>query len=108
MRKRKDEARFEKFKKEEEQRRKVDLEQAKFKAEQRRRVIEKANKQLYENNDKVRGFQSKLLLVDALAEREVQIELKNQINEIDKIRDKMYADQALETLKRLQEQEDAK
>lgn len=51
MRKRKDEARFEKFKKEEEQRRKVDLEQAKFKAEQRRRVIEKANKQLYENND---------------------------------------------------------
>ncbi|KAL4500280.1 hypothetical protein ABPG73_011388 [Tetrahymena malaccensis] len=79
IRKKKDETRFEKFKKDEEERRRVDEEEARYQANVKKEIIEKANKQIYEGNDRVKAFQSKLLLVDTLQEREGQIELKKQV-----------------------------
>lgn len=70
IRKKKDETRFERFKKDEEERRRVDEEEAIYQAQVKREIIEKANKQIYEGADRVKAFQSRLLLVDALQERE--------------------------------------
>lgn len=66
IRKKKDESRFERFKKDEEERRRIDEEEALYMAEVKRQVIDKANKQIYEGSDRVKTFQSKLLLVDTL------------------------------------------
>jgi hypothetical protein len=44
LRRKKDDIRFERFKKDEEERRRIDLEEAKYKAEERRKILEKANK----------------------------------------------------------------
>lgn len=56
--------RFERFKVDEEERRKIEQEEAIYQAEQKRQILEKANQQIYENNDRVRAFQSKILLTD--------------------------------------------
>lgn len=71
LRKKKDDARFEKFQKEEEERRKIDEEEAKYQAEIKRAILEKANKQIYETQDRVKKFQSALLLADTLQVLEV-------------------------------------
>eukprot|EP00825_Cyclidium_porcatum_P039671 TRINITY_DN486_c0_g2_i7.p1 TRINITY_DN486_c0_g2~~TRINITY_DN486_c0_g2_i7.p1 ORF type:complete len:361 (+),score=115.03 TRINITY_DN486_c0_g2_i7:96-1178(+) len=108
LRRKKDDARFEKFKKDEEERRKIDEEEAILAAKTRKEIIEKANKQLYENNDKVKSFQSKLLLVDAVHERNYQLELKKQMKEIEKIREQQYLDQQREIMKQEEEEEQMK
>ena len=66
MRKKKDDARFERFEKEEEERRKVDIEEAKYQAGVKQEILGKANKQIYETNDRVKAFQSALLLADVM------------------------------------------
>ncbi len=66
LRKKKDDARFEKFKKDEEERRKVDEEEAAYQSEIKKQILDKANKQIYETQDRVKKFQSALLLADTL------------------------------------------
>jgi len=66
LRKRKDDSKFERFMKDEEERRKVDLEEAAIKQAAKQAILGKANKQIYENNDRVKAFQSALLMSDAL------------------------------------------
>jgi len=82
LRKKKDDARFERFEKEEEERRKVDIEEAKYQAGVKQEILGKANKQIYETNDRVKAFQSALLLSDALQEREAQVEITKKKKEI--------------------------
>jgi len=99
LRKKKDDARFEKFQKEEEERRKIDIEEAKYQAEVKREIIGKANKQIYEGNDRVKAFQSALLLSDALKEREAQIEIAKRKKEIEAIINERYEDMERENMK---------
>jgi hypothetical protein len=98
LRRKKDDARFEKFKKEEEERRKIDQEEAEYQAEQKRQILEKANKQIFETNDRVKTFQSKLLLSDALQEREGQMEINIRKKEIEKIIEHKHAEVERENL----------
>lgn len=62
--------------KEEEERKKIDVEEALFQAEKRKAAIEKAKLQQYYQTDRVKGFHSALLMTEVLKEREAQIELK--------------------------------
>ncbi|KAM4698071.1 cilia- and flagella- associated protein 210 isoform 2-T2 [Rhinophrynus dorsalis] len=65
--------------KEEEEKKKIDLEEAKYQAERRREAIERARTKQYYQTDKVKKFHSALMLTEVLKEREAQIELKNKM-----------------------------
>ncbi|XP_041365324.1 coiled-coil domain-containing protein 173-like [Gigantopelta aegis] len=65
--------------KEEEERTAIDLEEAKYQAQQRKEAIDKAKTQQYYQTDRVKSFHSALLLTEVLKEREAQLELKQLI-----------------------------
>ncbi|CAF3951801.1 unnamed protein product [Rotaria sordida] len=68
---------------EEEERKKVlDLEEEKFAAERRREQIEKAKQLQYYETDRIRKFHTSLLLTEVLKERDLQIEMKNRIEQM--------------------------
>ncbi|KAL2080976.1 hypothetical protein ACEWY4_022829 [Coilia grayii] len=73
---------------EEEERKRVDIEEAKYQAEKRREAIEKAKAQQYYQTDRIKGFHSALLLTEVLKEREAQMELKRRIREASRDVDK--------------------
>jgi hypothetical protein len=76
LRKKKEQDKFEKFEREELERRKIDLEEAQFQGAVKKNVMDKAKRQLFERNDKVKTLHSKMLLCDVLQERELQQEIK--------------------------------
>uniref|UniRef100_A0A8C6V5Q3 Coiled-coil domain-containing protein 173 n=1 Tax=Naja naja TaxID=35670 RepID=A0A8C6V5Q3_NAJNA len=63
---------------EEEEKRKVDLEEAKYQAQKRKEKIEEAKLQQYYENDRVKSFHRALLYSEVLKERDAQIEFKKQ------------------------------
>ncbi|XP_076858787.1 cilia- and flagella- associated protein 210 [Brachyhypopomus gauderio] len=73
---------------EEEERKRIDIEEAKYQEQKRKEAIEKAKAQQYYQTDRVKGFHRALLLTEVLKEREAQIELKrrkqNASKDIDK------------------------
>merc|ERR1711959_310836 len=77
---------------EEEERKKIDREEAAIAAEKRRMAIERANKMLYDDNDRVKAFHSNLLLSDVLKEREAQIEVSRQKKKNERRREKYWAE----------------
>jgi len=76
---------------EEEERKKIDKEEASIQGEKRRMAIERANKMLYDDNDRVKSFHSMLLMSDVLKEREAQIEVSRQRKKNDRRREKHWA-----------------
>lgn len=78
QRQRKLEARKIREAKEEEERVKVDIEEAKFQAKRRQEAIEKAKTLQYFQTDRVKSFHGALLLTEVLKERDAQVELKKQ------------------------------
>lgn len=68
---------------EEEQRRKLlDVEEEKLAAERRREQIEKAKQLKYYETDRIRTFHSALLHTEVLKERELQLEMKKNLDEM--------------------------
>ncbi|KAM3853729.1 cilia- and flagella- associated protein 210 isoform 2-T2 [Vipera latastei] len=63
---------------EEEEKRKTDLEEAKYQAQKRKEKIEEAKLQQYFENDRVKNFHRALLHSEVLKERDAQIEFKKQ------------------------------
>merc|ERR1719218_504541 len=57
---------------------------------ERRQAIERANKILYEDSDRMKSFQSKQMMCDVLAEREAQVQLKDELMKLEQIRDERY------------------
>merc|ERR1711959_286057 len=76
---------------EEEERKKIDREEAAISGEKRRMAIERANKMLYDDSDNVKTFHSNLLLSDVLKEREAQIEVSRQKKKNERRREKYWA-----------------
>ncbi|NXT62394.1 CC173 protein, partial [Chaetops frenatus] len=62
--------------KEEEERKLLDLEEAKFQAAKRKEVIDRAKTYLYYQDDTMRQFHSALLFTKVLKERDAQVELQ--------------------------------
>jgi len=105
LRKRKDDVRFERFQKEEEERRKIDLEEARYQAAVKQEILGKANKQIYETNDRVKSFQSALLLSDALQEREAQVEIAKKKKEIQAMIEERWGEIEKENMRAYDERE---
>nr|XP_056717523.1 cilia- and flagella- associated protein 210 [Euleptes europaea] len=76
-------AKKEREEKSEEEKRKVDLEEAKYQAEKRKEAIEKAKIDQYYQSDRVKRFHKALLVTEVLKEREAQIEFQ-------KVKQKLY------------------
>ncbi|XP_015778096.1 PREDICTED: coiled-coil domain-containing protein 173-like [Acropora digitifera] len=74
--------------KEEEERVKIDKEEAKHQAQKRKEAIERAKTLQYYQTDRVKTFHGALLLTEVLKERDAQIEMKNSKLDADKIREK--------------------
>lgn len=83
LRKKKEQDKFEKFEREELERRKIDQEEAQYQAGVKKVIMDKAKRQLFERNDKVKTLHSKMLLSDALQERELQKEIDRFKKKVD-------------------------
>ena len=68
---------------------KIDEEEALYQEQKRKESINRANRLLFYNNDRVKTFHSTLLASDVLKERELQIKLKEQRKDFEK-REKQY------------------
>ncbi|XP_018540275.1 cilia- and flagella- associated protein 210 isoform X1 [Lates calcarifer] len=79
---------------EEEKKKLIDKEEAKYQEQKRKEAIEKAKTQLYYQSDRVKGLHRALLLTEVLKEREAQIELKQRIKSATKDVDKVFMDVA--------------
>jgi hypothetical protein len=78
MRKKREDERIQRLEDEELERRRIDQIEFELQQEARLKVVERANKAAYQNQDIVKAFNSKLLMSDVLAEREIQKELKQR------------------------------
>jgi Trichohyalin-plectin-homology domain len=75
---------MEQFKKEEMERRKVDEEEAEYRSKLRADTILQANQKIFMEHDKVKSMQTKLLLSDALKERELQMDIMKRKQALNK------------------------
>jgi hypothetical protein len=108
LRKKRDDVKFENFKKDEEERRRIDLDEAQYQAGVKREILGQANKQLYEGTDRVKSFQSALLLADTLQEREAQKEINQKKKEIAKYVDERWNEVEKENMRAYDEKEEEK
>lgn len=90
---------------EELERQKVDAEEAKIQLDQRRATIERANKILYDESDRMKSFHSKMMLCDVLAEREAQVSLKDELNKLEQIRDDRFLEMEKQNYRKMLERE---
>ena len=78
MRKKREDERIKRLEDEELERRRLDAIEFEIQQESRLKVVERANKMAYQQQDIVKAFNSKLLMSDVLAERDVQKDLKKR------------------------------
>lgn len=71
----------------------IDRQEAEHRAENRRLQIERANKILFDESDRVRGFHSRLLKSDTIQENEMLIGFKKQIDVMKKAQEAAFVDQ---------------
>jgi len=104
-RKKKAEERRQKFEKEELERQKIDAEEASIQLEQRKHTIDRANKLLYDESDRMKSFHSKMMLCDVLAEREAQVNLKEELNKLEQIREERFLEMERQNYRKMLERE---
>lgn len=78
MRKKREEERIKRLEDDEMERRRLDAIEFEIQQESRMKVVERANKVAYQQQDIVKAFNSKLLMSDVLAERDVQKDMKKR------------------------------
>lgn len=81
---RKEQARQERLDREEERRIRIDEEERQLREQKKAQAVERANVLLYEENDKVKNFTSKLFLTTVLEEREKQLAIKEERRRLEK------------------------
>ncbi|CAD7956081.1 unnamed protein product [Amoebophrya sp. A120] len=77
---------------EEAERQKLDEQEAAIQLENRRRIIARANRLLYDESDRMKSFHSKMQYSDCLAEREAQVQLKDELSRLEQIREERFLD----------------
>jgi len=90
---------------EELERQKVDQKEEAIAMDKRRNAIERANKILYEESDRMKTFHSKMMLCDVLAEREAQVALKEELGKLEQIRDERYLEMEKASYRNMLERE---
>eukprot|EP00287_Rhodomonas_sp_CCMP768_P002010 CAMPEP_0196731396 /NCGR_PEP_ID=MMETSP1091-20130531/11150_1 /TAXON_ID=302021 /ORGANISM="Rhodomonas sp., Strain CCMP768" /LENGTH=499 /DNA_ID=CAMNT_0042074531 /DNA_START=11 /DNA_END=1510 /DNA_ORIENTATION=- len=107
-RKQKEADRQAKIDEEEKVRQVMDREEAAFQAAERKKAIQRANTLLYENTERVKAFGSKLYLSDVMKERELQLEIKGEINHRKKAEEKLWHERTIEAVRLGDIEEDKK
>eukprot|EP00930_Biecheleria_cincta_P071200 TRINITY_DN5871_c0_g1_i2.p1 TRINITY_DN5871_c0_g1~~TRINITY_DN5871_c0_g1_i2.p1 ORF type:complete len:473 (-),score=172.25 TRINITY_DN5871_c0_g1_i2:232-1650(-) len=90
---------------EELERQKIDAEEAKIQLDQRRATIDRANKLLYDESDRMKSFHSKMMLCDVLAEREAQVNLKEELKKLEQIREDRFLEMEKQNYRKMLERE---
>jgi hypothetical protein len=108
QRMKKERGRKARFEEEEERRKVIDQQETELQEAKKQAAIRKANMLLYEQNDKIKTFSSKLFLASVLDEREQQLHLKQQKKAAQKAIEERFTLQQAEELKRAQEEEEKK
>jgi|SaaInlStandDraft_5_1057022.scaffolds.fasta_scaffold33119_1 hypothetical protein len=98
----------EKFDKEEAERVKLDEKEAQIAYAARKEQIVRANKLLYEQDDKVKALHGALLLSDVMKEREMQLEIKRRKKAFDKMLAEREHDDLMARLDEAERKEDEK
>lgn len=93
QRSRKERARQEKMAAEESERVEMDKAEAELRAEQRRMQIERANKILFDETDRVKGFHSAMLLSDVVHENNQLVGYKRQIEVLKRAQEAAFVEQ---------------
>merc|ERR1719377_512849 len=104
-RRKKAEDRQKKFEAEELERQKVDAEEAKIQLDQRKATIDRANKLLYDESDRMKSFHSKMMVCDVLAEREAQVNLKEELSKLEQIREERLLEMERQNYRKMLERE---
>eukprot|EP00736_Rhodelphis_marinus_P011066 Rmarinus@m.15497 len=84
LREKKARERQKRIEQEEERRAEIDRKEAEYRAEQRRKAIERANKLLYEQSEQMKQFKSAMLHSNVLKERDMQVAYKNMSAGVDR------------------------
>jgi len=104
-RRKKAEEKRKKLEMEELERQKIDAEEAKIQLEQRKATIDRANKLLYDESDRMKSFHSKMMLCDVLAEREAQVNLKEELSKLEQIREERHLEMERGNYRKMLERE---
>ncbi|XRB22153.1 trichohyalin-plectin-homology domain-containing protein [Pseudoscourfieldia marina] len=105
QRERKERAFQERLQQDELERKHMDRKNAIVKAEQRRMQLERSNKMLFDETDRVKAFHGTLLLSDVLQEREAQLKYKQYTKEITQRQERAFVKQQKEALEIAEEME---
>eukprot|EP00927_Polykrikos_kofoidii_P019168 TRINITY_DN18931_c0_g1_i1.p1 TRINITY_DN18931_c0_g1~~TRINITY_DN18931_c0_g1_i1.p1 ORF type:complete len:508 (-),score=149.17 TRINITY_DN18931_c0_g1_i1:80-1516(-) len=90
---------------EEFERQKIDAEEAKIQLDQRKATIDRANKLLYDESDRIKSFHSKMMLCDTLAEREAQLSLKGELKKLEQVREDRFLEMEKQNYRKMLERE---
>merc|ERR1711972_385428 len=104
-RRKKAEERQKKLEMEEMGRQKVDAEEAKIQLDQRKATIDRANKLLHDESDRMKSFHSKMMLCDVLAEREAQTALKDELKKLEQVREDRFLEMEKQNYRKMLERE---
>jgi len=104
-RRKKAEDKKKKFDMEELERQKIDAEEAKIQLDQRKNTIDRANKLLYDESDRMKSFHSKMMLCDCLAEREAQVGLKDELKKLEHVREDRFLEMEKQNYRKMLERE---
>ena len=91
-REKKEKDRIKKLEEEEIERRKIDAMEEALQNDLRNEAVKRANVKLYEAQDRVKAFHSKMLMCDVLAERDQQVKLQKKKKQIMDGIDKQWVD----------------
>lgn len=105
QRNRKEQTRQERLDRDEERRVRIDEEERELREQKKALAVERANVLLYEENDKVKNFTSKLFLTTVLEEREKQLAIKEERRRLEKQLEMEAVLVEQEALRRAEEQE---
>lgn len=83
----------------------LDIEEARVQFIKREEVIMRANEMLLKENDRMKGFSSAMMHSDVLAERANQIELKEQLQRIENLRELKYEELVKHNASRMRDRE---
>lgn len=104
-RRKKAEEKRKKLELEELDRQKLDSQEAKIQLDQRKATIDRANKLLYDESDRMKSFHSKMMLCDVLAEREAQMSLKGELKKLEQIREDRFLEMEKQNYRKMLERE---
>lgn len=104
-RRKKAQMRLEELEKQEKARQAIDEEEARYQLEERKAVINFANSVIFDEGDRVKSFKSRMMHSDVIAEREAQIELKEELQKLELLRDERYLEMDRQNYRKMLERE---